>query len=129
MDISSDGATSLTCLGFVAAATPLVERRHMKRQRELLDAYSAPSSRPGLTILPDTTNLARAGEIRANTTTYSAHLNQPPNRWGSITAIAWLSKAPLYAEFGASSLLRHRQRLAQNDLTDLPLTEAESFGT
>jgi len=31
----------------------------MKRQRELLDAYAASSSRPGLTILPDTTNLAR----------------------------------------------------------------------
>ena len=129
MDISSDGATSLTCWGFFAAATPLAEQRYMKRQRELLDAYAVSSSRPGFTILPDTTSFARAGEIRANTTTYSAHLNQPPNRWGAITAIAWLSKAPLYAEVGASSLLRLRQQLAQNYLTDSPLTEAESFGT
>jgi len=120
---------SLTCLGFFAAATPLVEQRHMKRQRELLDAYAASSSRPGFTILPDTTSFARAGEKQANTTTYSAYLSQLRNRQGSITVIAWLSKAPLYAEVRASSLLRLRQQLAQNDLTDLPLTEAESFGT
>jgi hypothetical protein len=75
-----------------------------------------------------TQQTSRAGEIRANTTTYSAHLNQPPNRWGAITAIAWLSKAPLYAEVGASSLLRLRQQLAQNDLTDCLTPKLKASG-
>jgi len=59
------------------------EQLHMKRQRELLDAY-AHLQQPGLTILPDTTNLAPQVRFGANTTTYSAHLNQPPNRWGRL---------------------------------------------
>lgn len=79
-----------------------------------------------------TQQTSRAGEIRANATTYSAHLNQPPNRWGAITAIAWLSKAPLYAEVYVSDPTIYfaiDTRLAENYLTDSPLTEAESFGT
>jgi hypothetical protein len=66
--------------GLSQSSDTLVEQRHMKRRRELLDAYAAPSSRPGLSVLPNQKHLARAGEMPAYTTTYLAHLNQRPNR-------------------------------------------------
>jgi hypothetical protein len=97
-----------------------------------LKAVAIFADRPGSTILPDTTSFARAGEKQANTTTYSAYLNQLHNRQGSITVIAWLSKAPLYAEVYVSEPTIYfaiDTRLAENYLTDSPLTEAESFGT
>ena len=111
------------------AATPLVEQQFMMRPENYLNAAAIPTNRPGLSVLPNQQHLARAGEMLANTTTYSAHLNQLPNRQRLNSSTAWLSNAPRYAEAGASGLFRFRQQLAQNNLTDTPLTEAESFGT